>query len=518
MRPGTRTVMRALLATAIVVSVCAAARVGSASAPRPVAAASFSDGTAANLAHWRISQIIYTLSYPVAVSCPSRSTCMLVGPNFGPGAGLWDGRKWRARVPKDPAPPNPPNDSELRGVSCTSSTNCIAVGTYWPARSGSDPASTLPFVERWNGVAWSLQAIPEPPGHGPYSGFAAISCVAPDFCVAVGTARDGGPLVERYDGARWSLQRTPRTDGALNGVACVTDGWCEAVGSTPRRPLAEHWDGVRWRIDRLPSPGPSSKLVGPSELLGISCTASTACTAVGQTSKVSTPIAERWNGRSWALQRIPDIGFASLWGVSCPLDVTCIAVGNGFRGHVYTSDDWNYTTLAVRWDGAKWIREPTPNAAPSSNDPNTVLRAVSCDTSVRCTAVGWGEWGQILRRVGGPGSGLAVTRIRASADGTVQFRVTATGRGRIDILETAWNSNLARSAVDLRPARRRFVYARARTSVTRTGPITMTVVPNPRGRLLASHHRSRVTLRLWVRYTPPRGRIHTLGFYGLHLP
>lgn len=33
-----------------------------------------------------------------------------------------------------------------------------------------------------------------------------------------------------------------------------------------------------------------------------------------------------------------------------------------------------------------------------------------------------------------------------------------------------------------------------------------------------THHRYRVTLRLWISYTPTHGRQRDIGDYGLHLP
>jgi hypothetical protein len=41
--------------------------------------------------------------------------------------------------------------------------------------------------------------------------------------------------------------------------------------------LAEHWNGSRWAIQ--PTPNPTGQ--APSVLSGVSCTAATACTAVG---------------------------------------------------------------------------------------------------------------------------------------------------------------------------------------------------------------------------------------------
>jgi hypothetical protein len=48
--------------------------------------------------------------------------------------------------------------------------------------------------------------------------------------------------------------------------------------------------------------------------------------------------------------------------------------------------------------------------------------------------------------------------------------------------------------------------------------VRIVVSPNAQGRLLVARHRYRVTLRLWVSYTPTGGHQRDIGYYGLHLP
>jgi len=89
----------------------------------------------------------------------------------------------------------------------------------------------------------------------------------------------------------------------------------------------------------------------------------------------------------------------------------------------------------------------------------------------------------------------------------------------IDVLVTAWKDNLAAGIARLlQPATGRFVFARAHARASRAGVLSITVRPNARGRLLIAHHRYRVTLRLWISYTPVQGRQRDIGYYGLHLP
>jgi hypothetical protein len=117
-----------------------------------------------------------------------------------------------------------------------------------------------------------------------------------------------------------------------------------------------------------------------------------------------------------------------------------------------------------------------------------------------------------------PDNHFTVLDIKTHADGAIGFEVRVPGPGTIDVLATAWNDNLAHIAVVLHPATRRFVYARQHARVTTARLFHLIVTPNPRGGQLVGHHTYRVTLRLWVSYTPTGGRYRSVGFYGLHLP
>jgi 6-phosphogluconolactonase (cycloisomerase 2 family) len=117
-----------------------------------------------------------------------------------------------------------------------------------------------------------------------------------------------------------------------------------------------------------------------------------------------------------------------------------------------------------------------------------------------------------------PSNRIIVLRRKASADGTFVVTVKVPGRGRVDIMETAWDDNLATIAVLLQPAPRRLVFARAHAMPQHAGTLRIVVTPNARGRQLVAHHTYRVTLRLWISYTPTGGRQRNIGYYGLHLP
>ena len=114
-----------------------------------------------------------------------------------------------------------------------------------------------------------------------------------------------------------------------------------------------------------------------------------------------------------------------------------------------------------------------------------------------------------------PDNRFSISDLRIRSNGRVSFKVVFPGPGTADVLETAWRDNLARSAVLLHPAARRFVFARKHLQVAAGGAMRVTVVPNQRGRRLIARHRYTVVLRLWVSFTPANGTQRNIGVYHL---
>jgi archaellum component FlaF (FlaF/FlaG flagellin family) len=86
-----------------------------------------------------------------------------------------------------------------------------------------------------------------------------------------------------------------------------------------------------------------------------------------------------------------------------------------------------------------------------------------------------------------PSNKFTVSRIKTRADGTITFSVRVPGPGSVDVLATAWKDNFARegparAAVVLKPAAKRFVFAREHQRVSGRG--TVTVTPNQQGSFL----------------------------------
>ncbi len=272
------------------------------------------------------------------VSCPSSIACASVGTAYRTAGKLdvnlaeaWNGKSWRVQATPNV---NGATESNLYAVSCTSASACTAVGDY-------DNTAGVPraVVERWNGKAWRIQAIPRPAKR---TWFFGVSCSAAQACTAVGYQNNGGnthPFAEAWNGTRWQAQAVPlprsaTSGGALSAVSCTSPSACTATGTNfgAKSPtLAERWNGTIWRVQPTPSPANYRQSFGEVALDGVSCASATACTASGEYSPGGSAayFAEAWNGRSWRLETTPvPAGFThgTLLGISCA-SARCTAVG-----------------------------------------------------------------------------------------------------------------------------------------------------------------------------------------------
>ena len=345
-----------------------------------------------------------------AVSCASPTACTAVGSftdstgRIVPLAERLDGTSWSVQSVPNPAGAG---YSLLSGVSCTSATACTAVGSS----SASFNSDGVTLAERWDGTSWSIQATPNPEGANG-SALNGVSCTSATACIAVGSIANSSfrnvALAESWNGTSWSIQTTPQPSGAIgsnfNGVSCISGTACTAVGTFGTSgggggTLAERWNGTSWSIQTSPNPTGTDAF----DLSAVSCASTTACTAVGLIIKgnlgqIEETFAERWNGTSWSIQTTPSLpssGNGQLSGVSCTSTTACTAVGS------FATSTANGMTLAERWNGTSWSIQSTPNP---SSIYIAALRGVSCTSAAVCTATGYSaaETGTELMLIGSP--------------------------------------------------------------------------------------------------------------------
>jgi hypothetical protein len=324
-----------------------------------------------------------TESQLAQVSCPSATTCIAVG-NFVTATARktlveqWNGTSWSLVATPVPAGAF---RSVFNGVSCPSATSCFAVGS-----SSDQFGSTATLVEQWSGSSWSI--VPSPNQTGTSSTLSGVSCTSSTSCVAVGSWGDQSSpqtLVEQWDGTSWSIVTTPSPAGALgdalSGVSCTSATSCHAVGNffdaSTTRTLVEDWDGTTWSVVTSPNPA-GAQTAG---LSGVSCSTSTSCFAVGESvAATGKTLAEQWNGTSWSIVSTPNpsgAGESLLSGVSCPTATSCYAVG-------YAQTNLN-KALAEQWNGTSWSIATVPKPALATE---FILSGVSCSAATTCYAVG----------------------------------------------------------------------------------------------------------------------------------
>ena len=218
-----------------------------------------------------------------AVSCRTPVDCTAVGTARVKTANQpliehWNGTAWS----REPAPSTSRSlNSYLTGVSCTSSNSCTAVG-----RSFTGTAFRT-LVEVRKGTGWSI--VRSPAGSaGTNSELDAVSCSSVSDCTAVGDMTIAGitrTLIEHGGSSRWSIVASPNAgvghDNYLSAVSCPLATACTAVGhyftGASFLTLIEQWNGSGWSV--VPSPNVNMKKT--NYLTGVSCLSPSTCTAVG---------------------------------------------------------------------------------------------------------------------------------------------------------------------------------------------------------------------------------------------
>ncbi len=281
-----------------------------------------------------------------SISCSSLSSCIMVG---DADSGVtefayserWNGSEW---APLTTTLPAGTAQSQLKGVSCSSASFCMAIGDYQATKLGS----WEPLALHWNGSAWSVAAFPENAG----ANLKAISCPTSTSCTAVGSTSNVNneykTLAEQWNGTAWKIETTPNGSGQYNfltEVSCTSATSCMAGGS----PNAQHWNGTAWTAQ--------SVLAG-----GVSCLTATWCEGVAGTT------AESWNGTEWKSQR--ELPSGSMSAVACTSETACTGMGKD---------------TVAGWNGSEWTLQ-TPLTP--SGYKELQLEGIACPTSSGCMVVG----------------------------------------------------------------------------------------------------------------------------------
>jgi len=336
------------------------------------------------------------------VSCVSQSDCMAIGYTFVsaeiyPYFERWNGSNWiRRSMPLGKGGV----ETELRDIACASENWCVAVGRDQHDHGAGTTATWEAAVEQWNGSEWTVNSVPVPEGtENAY--LEGVSCTSVNACMAVGFSEPTGsegtvlPLILTWNGEKWSLLAMPPP---LHGsdriwpaaVSCTSSSWCMVVGSGTERAgnhaVAQVWTSEGWTTVQ------DTSLEDGSFLPDVSCAGPDACTALISDSSVNyskkdTPDVERWEGKEWKQEALPEpVGAegGEPLGISCSSADACAVVGASFvRG--------SWVPVAFGWNGSSWSLQSTADEAQEKETPagfGGLLEDVSCVSAIHCVAAG----------------------------------------------------------------------------------------------------------------------------------
>ncbi|HKY91714.1 MAG TPA: hypothetical protein VJM11_11775, partial [Nevskiaceae bacterium] len=287
----------------------------------------------------------------------------------------WNGSEWRSAPALEVAlgggSLGAPSGSFFTGIGGSSAVDVWAVGgRYVDGR-------LRPLVQRFDGARWTVAAIPDPVGDATRvfdSYLGAVAAASPADAWAVGFDRndgepEGAPLALHWDGRDWHVTPIPRVPGCerargLHDVSAEPRGtaWlvgaCEDRDGHPRA-FVLAWDSNQWRVAL------SAERVGAfTQLSSIAATGDGEVWAVGHRvlgaadDAPGEPLTFRHDpGTGW--RAVPPPPSAATYGLR--LNAVAVA-GPGLAWVV--GDTANNPALhdgvsfAMRWDGARWIREP----------------------------------------------------------------------------------------------------------------------------------------------------------------
>ncbi len=346
--------------------------------------------TRSGLARWGASWLIW-VAVICLLGCYDAPTAAAV--SRSPGGGIRTGLRTGKR-------------DSLVSVSCTSTANCVALGTYVSQRG---VAATMSL--RWDGHAWAVTGdLPEPVRD--------VSCTSFAFCMAVGAAAGAEGVVLRWNGFTWSS--AAQVGILLGSVSCTSRDFCMAIGWNGS---SYSWTGRKW-VDQ----SATSQVNGDHlTLSSVACASPGLCNTAGvyfYTDCVSCnqcsgcndtyAVTEEWNGASWD----PNTSSATLAGgaISCPTTTFCLdVIASGPSSRAWT------------WVNGHWRRRK--GALPAG------LTTVSCASATSCLAGGGSvveRWnGKTWTRRAAPWTGGGLAKISCAKLGRAQRRLWCMAVGTV---------------------------------------------------------------------------------------
>jgi hypothetical protein len=261
------------------------------------------------------------------------------------------------------SPPTPidTTGASVTGISCTSSTFCVAVD------SGGNAAV-------YSGAWSSFSAVA-----GSGNDFTSVSCASPTLCVAVGTAPVNShfdqDLAVVYDGNTWSPNESVSVSASeiLTSVSCAPGTtFCEAVGWTAAggpgdQMIVETYENQNWNA----MGGDIGYGTEGDKFLTVSCASAKYCVAGGIVQDRSDigdflSIADHGKTGGGQITNVEVDGIQGAIDASSCGGTSCVAAGDG---------DLTFSVKGTTWSG------------PHDPDGSATINALSCSGNSVCVGV-----------------------------------------------------------------------------------------------------------------------------------
>jgi hypothetical protein len=236
----------------------------------------------------------------LGVSCATTTSCTAAGDFNANGEvtpAIWKLAAGRWTVEQAPLPSNSATaiPAEINGISCPKTTSCFGGGSYTTNNGGQQPA-----IWKLAGGTWSVTpvSLPSNAAIGPTApSILGISCPTTTSCVAVGGYESNGssrPAIWTLASQTWKVRQAAvpanaaaKSVSSLDAVSCPTTTTCSAGGTyiaADGTAQAAFWKlaGGNWSVKQAPVPvdEANNSYPGP-EITSISCSKTTNCMAGG---------------------------------------------------------------------------------------------------------------------------------------------------------------------------------------------------------------------------------------------
>jgi hypothetical protein len=301
---------------------------------------------------------------------------------------------------------NQDGQAQVASLSCSSSGNCTAGGSYINAS-----AQRVPFVAaETNGVWGAAKRIPgtAPLEVGSNAKIESVSCVSAGNCAAAGqylkAVNDTQVFVASETNGRWGSAEEVPGIAALNAggyaliasVSCASAGNCSAGGwyepgfEVPQAFVVDETNGIWGTAEQVPGTAVLA-IDGNADVASVSCASAENCSAVGNyTNRAGNQVfvVDEKNGTWGAAKEAPGTAILNRGGQAQIFSVSCASPGNCGAGGLYLDSSRHSQAFVVSETNGRWGAANEVPTTALNGGKGAAIYSVSCASAGNCSVGG----------------------------------------------------------------------------------------------------------------------------------